>query len=104
MSETVNIVSDSILFFVSRDICVNMLLSFCKQRRFSYLDSGCNGVVFVHMNKKDGDPNPKEIVQHMMSSLALTKKHVSRLLYLLKVLFVDLYKYIFFLSLFYIDS
>ncbi|CAN4119796.1 unnamed protein product [Withania somnifera] len=48
-----------------------------SKRRFSYLDSGCNGVVFVHMSKKDGDPNPKEIVQHMMSSLALTKKHVS---------------------------
>lgn len=58
-----------------------------SKRRFSYLDSGCNGVVFVHMNKKDGDPNPKEIVQHMMSSLALTKKHVSR--FILRVLPVE---------------
>lgn len=58
-----------------------------SKRRFSYLDSGCNGVVFVHMSKKYGDPNPKEIVQHMMSSLALTKKHVSR--FILRVLPVE---------------
>ncbi|KAH0777898.1 hypothetical protein KY290_009309 [Solanum tuberosum] len=58
-----------------------------SKRRFSYLDSGCNGVVFVHMSKKDGDPNPKEIVQHMLSSLALTKKHVSR--FILRVLPVE---------------
>lgn len=30
------------------------------------------------MRKKDGDPSPKDIVQHMMTSLASTKKHVSR--------------------------
>ncbi|XP_016547737.2 uncharacterized protein LOC107847770 isoform X1 [Capsicum annuum] len=58
-----------------------------SKRCFSYLDSGCNGVVFVHMRKKDGDPNPKEIVQHMMSSLALTKKHISR--FILRVLPVE---------------
>ncbi|XP_059315313.1 uncharacterized protein LOC132065793 [Lycium ferocissimum] len=58
-----------------------------SKRRFSYLDSGCNGVVFVHMSKKDGDPNPKEIVQHMMSSLASTKRHVSR--FILRVLPVE---------------
>lgn len=58
-----------------------------SKRRFSYLDSGCNGVVFVHMSKKDGDPSPKEIVQHMMSSLSLTKKHVSR--FILRVLPVE---------------
>ncbi|XP_015059140.1 THUMP domain-containing protein 1 homolog [Solanum pennellii] len=58
-----------------------------SKRRFSYLDTGCNGVVFVHMSKKDGDPNPKEIVQHMLSSLALTKKHVSR--FILRVLPVE---------------
>nr|XP_004250910.1 THUMP domain-containing protein 1 homolog [Solanum lycopersicum] len=58
-----------------------------SKRRFSYLDTGCNGVVFVHMSKKDGDPIPKEIVQHMLSSLALTKKHVSR--FILRVLPVE---------------
>ncbi|KAJ8543832.1 hypothetical protein K7X08_025450 [Anisodus acutangulus] len=58
-----------------------------SKRRFSYLDSGCNGVVFVHMSKKDGDPNPKEIVQHMMSSLASRKRHVSR--FILRVLPVE---------------
>ncbi|KAK4356494.1 hypothetical protein RND71_025465 [Anisodus tanguticus] len=55
-----------------------------SKRRFSYLDSACNGVVFVHMSKKDGDPNPKEIVQHMMSSLASRKRHVSSLLCFMK--------------------
>ncbi|XP_009798640.1 uncharacterized protein LOC107777364 [Nicotiana tabacum] len=58
-----------------------------SKRRFNYLDSGCNGVVFVQMRKKDGDPNPKEIIQHMMSSLASTKRHVSR--FILRVLPVE---------------
>ncbi|RAL43120.1 unnamed protein product [Cuscuta campestris] len=49
-----------------------------SKRRFSYLDSGCNGVVFVQMRVRDGDPSPREIVHHMVSSLASTKKHVSR--------------------------
>ncbi|CAA3006137.1 nucleolin 1-like isoform X2 [Olea europaea var. sylvestris] len=48
-----------------------------SKRRFSNLDSGCNGVVFVQMRKRDGDPSPKDIVQHMMTSLASTRKHVS---------------------------
>ncbi|KAK6144072.1 hypothetical protein DH2020_020892 [Rehmannia glutinosa] len=56
-------------------------------RRFCKLDTGCNGVVFIQMRKKDGDPSPKDIVQHMMTSLASTKKHVSR--FLLRVLPVE---------------
>ncbi|KAK4441429.1 THUMP domain-containing protein 1 [Sesamum alatum] len=58
-----------------------------SKRRFSKLDSGCNGVVFIQMRKIDGDPSPKDIVQHMMTSLASTKKHVSR--FLLRVLPVE---------------
>ncbi|KAL7126942.1 hypothetical protein ABFS83_14G220500 [Erythranthe nasuta] len=58
-----------------------------SKRRFGKLDTGCNGVVFIQMRKKDGDPSPKDIVQHMMSSLASTKKHVSR--FLLRVLPVE---------------
>lgn len=73
------------------------MLSFLKQRRFNYLDSGCNGVVFVQMRKKDGDPNPKEIIQHMMSSLASMKRHVSRFFYLLKFIPRQLYKYVHFM-------
>lgn len=49
-----------------------------KQRRFSKLDSGCNGLVFVQMRKRDGDPSPKDIVQYIMTSLASSRKHVSR--------------------------
>ncbi|CAI9785763.1 unnamed protein product [Fraxinus pennsylvanica] len=52
------------------------------------LDSGCNGVVFVQMRKRDGDPCPKDIVQHMMTSLASTRKHVSR--FLLRVLPIEI--------------
>ncbi|KAL0370327.1 UNVERIFIED_CONTAM: THUMP domain-containing protein 1 [Sesamum angustifolium] len=58
-----------------------------SKRRFSKLDSGCNGVVFIQMRKRDGDPSPKDIVQHMMTSLASTKKHVSR--FLLRMLPVE---------------
>ncbi|KAK6138289.1 hypothetical protein DH2020_027980 [Rehmannia glutinosa] len=58
-----------------------------SKRRFCKLDTGCNGVVFIQMRKKDGDPSPKDIVQHMMTSLASTKKHVSR--FLLRVLPVE---------------
>lgn len=54
-----------------------------KKRRFAKLDSGCNGVVFIQMQKRDGDPGPKEIVQHMMGSSASTRKQISR--YLLRV-------------------
>ncbi|CAH9100068.1 unnamed protein product [Cuscuta epithymum] len=49
-----------------------------SKRRFIYLDSGCNGVIFIQMRFGDGDPTPKDIVYHMVSSLAATKKHVSR--------------------------
>ncbi|CAI9781295.1 unnamed protein product [Fraxinus pennsylvanica] len=59
-----------------------------SKRRFSNLDSGCNGVVFVQMRKRDGDPCPKDIVQHMMTSLASTRKHVSR--FLLRVLPIEI--------------
>ncbi|KAL2510881.1 THUMP domain-containing protein [Abeliophyllum distichum] len=59
-----------------------------SKRRFSNLDSGCNGVVFVQMRKRDGDPCPKDIIQHMMTSLALTRKHVSR--FLLRVLPIEI--------------
>ncbi|XP_027171617.1 THUMP domain-containing protein 1 homolog [Coffea eugenioides] len=59
-----------------------------SKRRFSNLDSGCNGVVFVQMRKRDDDPNPKDIVQYMMTSLASTRKHMSR--FMLRVLPVEL--------------
>ncbi|KAH7511341.1 hypothetical protein FEM48_ZijujUnG0024900 [Ziziphus jujuba var. spinosa] len=49
-----------------------------NKRRFGKLDSGCNGVVFVQMRKEDGDPGPKDIVQHIMTSAAATRKHMSR--------------------------
>lgn len=49
-----------------------------SKRRFLNLDSGCNGVVIVQMRKIDGDPSPNNIVQHMMTSIASTKKHMSR--------------------------
>ncbi|XP_022752369.1 THUMP domain-containing protein 1 [Durio zibethinus] len=58
-----------------------------SKRRFLNLDSGCNGVVFVQMRKRDGDPGPKDIVQHMMTSAASTRKHMSR--FILRVLPVE---------------
>ncbi|XP_057953160.1 uncharacterized protein LOC131147662 isoform X2 [Malania oleifera] len=58
-----------------------------NKRRFSSLDSGCNGVVFVQMRKRDGDPSPKDIVQHMMTSAASTRKQMSR--FILRVLPVE---------------
>lgn len=59
-----------------------------SKRRFFPLDSGCNGVVFVQMRKRDGDPSPKEIVQHIMISAAATKKHISR--FILRILPVEI--------------
>lgn len=47
------------------------------------LDSGCNGVIFIQMRKQDGDPGPRDIVQHIMQSAASTRKHMSRSLCLL---------------------
>lgn len=42
------------------------------------LDPGCNGLVFIQMKRRDGDPSPKDIAQHAMTSAAATKKHMSR--------------------------
>ncbi|XP_047330865.1 THUMP domain-containing protein 1 [Impatiens glandulifera] len=58
-----------------------------SKRRFNGLDSGCNGVVFVQMKKFGGDPTPKELAEHMMTSISSTKKHISR--FLLRVLPVE---------------
>ncbi|KAI3795855.1 hypothetical protein L1987_38515 [Smallanthus sonchifolius] len=59
------------------------------KRRFNYLDSGCNGVVFVQMNKRDEkDPTPKEIAQRIITSAATTKRHMSR--FILRVLPIEL--------------
>ncbi|KAK6925569.1 THUMP domain [Dillenia turbinata] len=58
-----------------------------QKRRFSSLDSGCNGVVFVQMRKKDMEPSTKEIVEHMLTSAASTRKHISR--FILRVLPVE---------------
>ncbi|XP_021832953.1 THUMP domain-containing protein 1 [Prunus avium] len=58
-----------------------------NKRRFISLDSGCNGVVFVQMRKRDGDPSPKDIVQHMMASAAATRRHMSR--FILRVLPIE---------------
>ncbi|KAI9075977.1 hypothetical protein K1719_042049 [Acacia pycnantha] len=61
-----------------------------NKRCFVKLDSGCNGVVFVQMRKKDGSPGPgpKDIVQHMVTSAALTRKHMSR--FILRILPIEL--------------
>ncbi|KAF9665628.1 hypothetical protein SADUNF_Sadunf16G0142800 [Salix dunnii] len=58
-----------------------------NKRRFLSLDSGCNGIIFVQMRKIDGDPCPKDIVQHMMTSAASTRKHISR--FILRVLPIE---------------
>ncbi|MBA0713119.1 hypothetical protein Golax_012164 [Gossypium laxum] len=58
-----------------------------SKRLFFNLDSGCNGVVFVQMRKRDGVPSPKDVVQHMMTSAASTRKHMSR--FILRVLPVE---------------
>ncbi|XP_010453317.1 PREDICTED: THUMP domain-containing protein 1 homolog [Camelina sativa] len=49
-----------------------------SKRRFMKLDPGCNGLVFIQMKRRDGDPSPKDIAQHAMTSAAATKKHMSR--------------------------
>ncbi|PWA69235.1 hypothetical protein CTI12_AA298940 [Artemisia annua] len=48
------------------------------ERRFNYLDTGCNGVVFVQMRKRDEDPTPKKIAHRMISTAAATRKHMSK--------------------------
>ncbi|XP_010938646.1 uncharacterized protein [Elaeis guineensis] len=55
-----------------------------NKRHFVSLESGCNGVVFIQMHKRAGDPSPVDIVHHMMSSAASTRKHMSR--FILRVL------------------
>ncbi|KAJ0978903.1 hypothetical protein J5N97_014377 [Dioscorea zingiberensis] len=55
-----------------------------NKRHFASLDSGCNGVIFIQMHKKDGVPGPSSIVQHMMNSAASTRKHMSR--FILRIL------------------
>ncbi|KAM0954076.1 putative THUMP domain-containing protein [Dioscorea sansibarensis] len=55
-----------------------------NKRHFASLDSGCNGVIFIQMHKKDGVPGPSSFVQHMMTSVASTRKHMSR--FILRIL------------------
>lgn len=55
-----------------------VIFFFSEQRRFVKLDSGCNGVVFIQMRKKDGDRSPKDIVHQIVTSAASTRKHMSR--------------------------
>ncbi|OIV94943.1 hypothetical protein TanjilG_22140 [Lupinus angustifolius] len=57
------------------------------KRRFIKLDSGCNGVVFVQMRKKDGEKGPKDIAQHIVTSAAATRKHMSR--FILRILPIE---------------
>ncbi|KAM7509883.1 hypothetical protein LguiB_008758 [Lonicera macranthoides] len=58
-----------------------------SKRLFNNLDSGCNGVIFIQMRKRDGDPSPSDIVRHTMTSVASTRKHMSR--FILRVLPVE---------------
>ncbi|KAI4351174.1 hypothetical protein L6164_005554 [Bauhinia variegata] len=58
-----------------------------NKRRFVKLDSGCNGLVFIQMRKKGGEIGPKDIVQHMVTSLASTRKHMSR--FILRILPIE---------------
>ncbi|KAF8115955.1 hypothetical protein N665_0025s0390 [Sinapis alba] len=58
-----------------------------SKRRFMKLDPGCNGIVFIQMKRRDGDPSPKDIVQHAMTSAAATKKHMSR--FILRILPIE---------------
>ncbi|XP_033137902.1 THUMP domain-containing protein 1 [Brassica rapa] len=58
-----------------------------RSRRFMKLDPGCNGIVFIQMKRREGDPSPKDIVQHAMTSAAATKKHMSR--FILRILPIE---------------
>ncbi|KAK1278600.1 hypothetical protein QJS04_geneDACA023855 [Acorus gramineus] len=62
-----------------------------KKRHFLSLDSGCNGCIFIQMNRRTGDPSPTDIVQHIMSSAASTRKHMSR--FILRILPVEVASY-----------
>lgn len=53
------------------------------------LDSGCNGVVFIQMHKRPGEPGPSKIVQHMMTKIASTRKHMSRSIFHTISIFVN---------------
>ncbi|MQL72405.1 hypothetical protein Taro_004734 [Colocasia esculenta] len=55
-----------------------------KKRHFVSLDSGCNGCIFIQMNKRDGDPTPSSIAQYMITSASSSRKHMSR--FILRVL------------------
>ncbi|XP_020585757.1 THUMP domain-containing protein 1 homolog [Phalaenopsis equestris] len=55
-----------------------------SKRHFVSLDSGCNGCIFVQMHRRPGDPGPVAIAHKMISSAAVTKKHMSR--FILRVL------------------
>ncbi|KVI08164.1 hypothetical protein Ccrd_013469, partial [Cynara cardunculus var. scolymus] len=57
-----------------------------SKRHFNYLDTGCNGVIFVQMRRRDEDPTPKEIAQRMITSAAATRKHMSRLIAIITLL------------------
>ncbi|XP_042409706.1 THUMP domain-containing protein 1 homolog [Zingiber officinale] len=59
-----------------------------KKRHFVSLDSGCNGVIFIQMHKRPGEPGPSKIVQYMMTRIASTRKHMSR--FILRFLPVEL--------------
>ncbi|KAH1157081.1 hypothetical protein GYH30_029730 [Glycine max] len=59
-----------------------------NKRCFVKLDSGCNGVVFVQMRKKDGDRSPKDIVHRIVTSAASTGKHMSR--FILRILPIEI--------------
>ncbi|CAO2837276.1 unnamed protein product [Amaranthus hypochondriacus] len=59
-----------------------------SKRRFFKTDTGCNGVIFIQMRRREGDPGPVSIVQKLMESASETKKHMSR--FLLRVLPVEL--------------
>lgn len=58
-----------------------------SKKRFAKLESGCNGVVFIQMRKKDGDKSPNEIVNRIVTSAASTRKHMSR--FILRILPIE---------------
>ncbi|KAK4785677.1 hypothetical protein SAY86_002366 [Trapa natans] len=62
-------------------------LSDKNKRRFLSLDTGCNGLVFVQMRKHGQELGPREIVEHLMTTAASTRKHMSR--FLLRVLPIE---------------
>ncbi|KAK7308920.1 hypothetical protein RJT34_05259 [Clitoria ternatea] len=58
-----------------------------NKRPFVKLDSGCNGLVFIQMRKKDGDQGPKDIVHRIVTTAASTRKHMSR--FILRILPIE---------------